>query len=563
MKPQILIELALLLILGTVMGLVMAVMANGFVEGVSSAANFRESADLLRFTLGGDTYSASSLVILLLAAAIVIALRRALKLDSWAGPADSILAAHTDSSDVDIKKGLASTLAAFTSAAGGGSVGQYGPLVHFGATVGSIFKKIGINRISGDVFLGCGVAAAISAGFNAPLAGVIFAHEAILRHFSLRAVAPIFIASISASSFDQQLFPSSQSTFQTVANAPPLLQTVPYLIVAGILFAGLALAFMLALRYAASIGKSIQSKKIEAPLVAAIVCGGIGIFVPEILGIGVGVVNDLFQGNYDIQYVALILILKLIMTAMCIGFGLFGGVFSPALFIGVSAGALLSAILSFSATASFNQVMMIAGMAAVSSSVIGAPISVILIVLELTGSYEYAVSAMVAVIVSSLITHRVFGLSYFDRQLKDRGIDMSLGREDIQLSRTYLSNFVSRDCIIADASDSGKDLAQRMSEMQMTEAYILGRDEILIGKVDIFGAQRAGYNPIATELTKDPLVLKENESLKTALAAIESFVGESVPVVTATGTFQGVLTEGMLFSAASSVKAAITKLERE
>jgi len=563
MKPQILIELALLLILGTVMGLVMAVMANGFVEGVSSAANFRESAELLRFTLGGDTYSASSLVILLLAATVVILLRRVLKLDSWAGPADSILAAHTDSSDVDIKKGLASTLAAFTSAAGGGSVGQYGPLVHFGATVGNIFKKIGINRISGDVFLGCGVAAAISAGFNAPLAGVIFAHEAILRHFSLRAVAPIFIASISASSFDQQLFPSSQSTFQTVANTPPLLQTVPYLIVAGILFAGLALAFMLALRYAASIGKSIQSKKIEAPLVAAIVCGGIGIFVPEILGIGVGVVNDLFQGNYDIQYVALILILKLIMTAMCIGFGLFGGVFSPALFIGVSAGALLSAILSFSATASFNQVMMIAGMAAVSSSVIGAPISVILIVLELTGSYEYAVSAMVAVIVSSLITHRVFGLSYFDRQLKDRGIDMSLGREDIQLSRTYLSNFVSRDCIIADASDSGKDLAQRMSEMQMTEAYILGRDEILIGKVDIFGAQRAGDNPIATELTKDPLVLKENESLKTALAAIESFVGESVPVVTATGTFQGVLTEGMLFSAASSVKAAITKLERE
>ncbi len=563
MKPQILIELALLLILGTVMGLVMAVMANGFVEGVSSAANFRESAELLQFTIGGSAYSASSLVILLLAAAVVIALRRALKLDSWAGPADSILAAHTDSSDVDIKKGLASTLAAFTSAAGGGSVGQYGPLVHFGATVGSIFKKIGLNRISGDVFLGCGVAAAISAGFNAPLAGVIFAHEAILRHFSLRAVAPIFIASISASSFDQQLFPSSQSTFQTVASAPPLLQIVPYLIVAGILFAGLALTFMLALRYATSIGKRIQSKKIEAPIVAAIVCGGLGIFVPEILGIGVGVVNDLFQGNYGIQYVALILVLKLIMTAMCIGFGLFGGVFSPALFIGVSAGALVSAILNFSAMASFNQVMMIAGMAAVSSSVIGAPISVILIVLELTGSYEYAVGAMVAVIVSSLITHRVFGLSYFDRQLKDRGVDMSLGREDIQLSRTQLSGFISQDCLIADASDSGDNLSQRMSEMQMTEAYIVGRDKVLLGKVDIFGAQRAGGKPIATELSRDPLVLKDTDSLKIALKSIENFVGESVPIVAEDGSFIGVLTEGMLFSAASSVKAAITKLEKE
>ena len=563
MRPQISIELALLLILGTIIGFVMAIMANGFVEGVSSAANLRQSYELFQFTVAGKTYSAMSLFTLLVAASVVIALRRTLKLDGWAGPADSILAAHTDSSDVDVRKGLASTLAAFTSAAGGGSVGQYGPLVHFGATVGSLFKKVGLAKISGDVFLGCGVAAAISAGFNAPLAGVIFAHEAVLRHFSLRAVAPIFIASISASSFDQQLFPSNESTFQTVSNAPPLIQSVPYLIISGILFAGLALVFMLALRYATSAGKKIQSKNIEAPIVAAIVCGTIGIFVPEILGIGIGVVNDLFQGSFSGGYIALMLVLKITMTAMCIGFGLFGGVFSPALFIGVSAGAIVSIILSFSPIAGFNQVMMIAGMAAVSSSVIGAPISVILIVLELTGSYDYAVSAMVAVIVSSLITHRVFGLSYFDRQLKDRGVDMSLGREDIQLSRTLLRNFISQDCITADASDLGVELTNRMSKMKMTEAYILGRDQVLLGKVDIFGAQKAEANPIATELIKDPLILKDTDSLKTALLSIESFVGESVPIVNENGVFLGMLTEGMLFSAASSVKAAITKLEKE
>ena len=563
MRLQILIELALLLIVGTVMGLVMAIMANGFVEGVSAAAYLRASSEYLQFSVAGTTYSTMAPLILLLAAVIIITLKRTLKLDSWAGPADSILAAHTDSRELDIKKGLASTFAAFTSAAGGGSVGQYGPLVHFGATVGSLFQRVGLTQISGDVFLGCGVAAAISAGFNAPLAGVIFAHEAILRHFSLRAVAPIFIASISASSFDQQLFPANQSTFQIVANAPPLIQTVPYLIVAGMIFAGLALSFMLALRYAAVVGKKIQSKNIEPSLIAAVVCGGFGIFVPEILGIGVEVVNNLFQGSYSIQYIALILVLKLAMTALCIGFGLFGGVFSPALFIGVSAGAIVSTALSFSASASLNQVMMIAGMAAVSSSVIGAPIAVILIVLELTGSYEYAVSAMVAVIVSSLITHRVFGLSYFDRQLKDRGIDMSLGREDIQLSRTYLKNHLSRDCIIVEASESGSNLSKIMTERQMTEAYVIGRKDVLIGKVDIFGAQQAGGNPIATELIKDPLILKETDSLKTALASIESFVGESVPIVNDAGEFQGVLTEGMLFSAASSVKAAITKLEKE
>ena len=102
-----------------------------------------------------------------------------------------------------------------------------------------------------------------------------------------------------------------------------------------------------------------------------------------------------------------------------------------------------------------------------------------------------------------------------------------------------------------------------MSKMQMTEAYILGRDQVLLGKVDIFGAQKAEANPIATELIKDPLILKDTDSLKIALLSIESFVGESVPIVNENGVFLGMLTEGMLFSAASSVKAAITKLEKE
>ena len=563
MRLDFAIELALLLILGTAIGFIMAIMANSFVEGVSAAETFRDSLSILQFSIGGKVYSASALIILIFAAMVIVGLKKFLQIENWAGPADSILAAHTDSSEVEVKKGLASTLAAFTSAAGGGSVGQYGPLVHFGATVGSVLKKFSGVRFSGDVFLGCGVAAAISAGFNAPIAGVIFAHEAILRHFSLRAVAPIFIASISASSFDQFLFPESQSTFQAMLSPAPLIQIVPYLVVAGVIFAALALAFMHSLRYAIATGKHLQSKRIEPVFVAAAVCGTIGIFVPEVLGIGANVVNDLIQGTYGTGYVGLILILKLFLTSLCIGFGLFGGVFSPALFIGVSAGVLVSALLEILIGANLGQVMMVAGMAAVSASVIGAPISVIIIVLELTGSYEYAVSAMVAVIVSSLVTHRIFGLSYFDRQLKDRGVDMSLGREDIQLSRTYVKDFFSEKYLAVATHESGTLVVEKMSQGQTTEAYVIDSNKTFIGKIDIFGAQRAGAESVTTNLIDKPLTLNDNQSLKEALKAIETFIGESVPVLSGNGKFLGILTEGMLFTAASQVKAQITKLERE
>jgi CIC family chloride channel protein len=105
----------------------------------------------------------------------------------------------------------------------------YGPLVHFGSTVGLLFKRLLFKRLDNDVLIGCGVAAAISAGFSAPLAGVIFAHEAILRHFSLRAIAPIFIASISASAFSDFFFGQTENIFNLSQTVPPLSQIIPYI----------------------------------------------------------------------------------------------------------------------------------------------------------------------------------------------------------------------------------------------------------------------------------------------------------------------------------------------
>ena len=82
---------------------------------------------------------------------------------------------HRTDNELDVKQGFASTLAAFISASGGASVGQYGPLVHFGATMGGFIRQITGSKITTDVFIGCGVAGAIAAGFNAPIAGVVFA----------------------------------------------------------------------------------------------------------------------------------------------------------------------------------------------------------------------------------------------------------------------------------------------------------------------------------------------------------------------------------------------------
>ena len=125
------------------------------------------------------------------------------------------------------------------------------------------------------------------------------------------------------------------------------------------------------------------------------------------------------------------------LTALCLGLGFYGGVFGPALFVGAATGGLLAFATSvFGVPADAGYVIIVASLAAVGSAVIGAPITVVMIVIELTGSYQYGLSALLTVILCSLFTFKFFGLSYFDRQLVDRNVDLRKGREYLALSQT-------------------------------------------------------------------------------------------------------------------------------
>jgi CIC family chloride channel protein len=155
----------------------------------------------------------------------------------------------------------------------------------------------------------------------------------------------------------------------------------------------------------------------------------------------------MLDGAYQMPALLLLLVVKIAMTALCIGFGLFGGVFSPALFVGVAAGGIVAQLATILGVPDLSVAVSIAAMAAVAANVIGAPVAAVLIVLELTQSYAYAVAALMAVMASMLLTHRLFGHSFFDRQLLDRGIDLAQGREAIALSQHTLEPHLSDDFV--------------------------------------------------------------------------------------------------------------------
>lgn len=559
----VLTSLVVVIATGLLFGFVMALMSNGFVKGVQYLSNARGAFSNLDIVIGTTTLSFAPLCGLLLAVAVILIIRRLFKINRFHGPADSIFAAHRSDNELDVRAGIGSTLVAFVSAAGGGSVGQYGPLVHFGATMGSFVRQHTGGMLSTDVFIGCGVAGAIAAGFNAPIAGIVFAHEAILRHFSLRAIAPIAIASITATGVSKWMFGDSYVFAMDNINVD-LIGLLPAALIAGPLFGLIAVLFMLSIRHSARFAAASGWSPARLLITAALGAGIVGMWVPEALGLGTSVISNILNAETVNASLMILFIAKIGLTALCIGFGMFGGVFSPALLVGASAGAIVGRVFVSLGILNAGPGLAICGMAAVASAVIGAPISGVLIILELTMSYEFAVAAMLSVVTSSMVAHVMFGHSFFDRQLLDRGIDVSLGRGHIEMMETYIADIAHDDYVPLKETCSVQQAIRIMVDAKATEAYVLDDSGVFKGKLTLHALLAETSDSLAkTHIQSAPISIKHDASLQQAIEIASNFVGENIPVINRqNNALLGVVTEADLFKLYLGLQGRVADLER-
>ena len=555
-------QLATSAIVGVFFGVVVSIVANLFVDGVLFLSDIRTSFFLLTFS--GVEISLGHVVTLATAAVLIYGVRKILKVDRWQGPADTIYEAHRPDNELNVKVGLASTLAAFISASGGASVGQYGPLVHFGAVIGSGLKRFISERLPTDVFIGCGVAAAISAGFGAPIAGVIFAHEAILRHFSLRAIAPIAIASCVAAGMTELLW-QGEKLFEIFAFSGDLSALLLGALFFGPFFGAVAVIFMVSVRFVASLVPKYRiTPGISLVLAVSLTSLG-GIFVPEALGLGGETVKAVMNQDYSFVYLAALLFMKIALTSTSIGFGLFGGVFSPSLLVGAAAGGVALSLAEFMGLGMLSSVgLIVCGMAAVSSSVIGAPIAGVLIVMELTGSYEFALLAMISVVTAVLTSHLAFGQSFFDRQLADRGIDISGGRTVIEMMERPILNVANQDYTSLNKELSCTKAIESMVQRGHTEAYLIDHQNKFLGKTSLMSllAAKDSMNLLDC-IENNPITIKHDASLQQAMEAAAKFVGESIPIIDRNSqALIGVITEADIFQDYLALQNRVVDLEK-
>ena len=552
---------AISLTVGLSIGAVMALFAHLFVKIISNA-QYMGQQDYL----GADSNALIDILLpffWLLGGFLLVRLIAALfSIDKWQGPADAIYVVHRADGALPPRQGLASMLAALASLGGGASLGQYGPIVHMGALFGSLFQRLVRAGLPNDVFIGCGVAAAISAGFQAPIAGIIFAHEAVLRHFSARAIAPIAIASITASALNSWLF-GSYSFLQIELREYDLLMVVPALLVGGVLFAVIAIILMASqLRLAGWLSASRFSVW-QIGLSGVVLLGIIAIAVPETFGLGMSAISAMLDGQYTASTLAILLISKIVAVLIASSFGFVGGFVSPALFIGAAAGGMLALCLNMIGFDISVLLLMVAGMAALSATIVGAPIAMVMLVFELTQSYDFAVAAMLSVVVATFLSHISFGHSLFDQQLSNRKIDISRGRSHLELSARTITDIISQQYLSFTPETSAGAVLDMMTKGQQTEAYCIDVQGNYIGKVmlyDLVSTKRA--QPAGSLAASDHIAISVNDSLQTAIERAADFVGETIPVLSEDGTqMAGIVTEGDVFSAYLDTQRDIQRIE--
>lgn len=365
--------------------------------------------------------------------------------------ADVIEGAALHDGRVEKRAGLASALASLITLSSGGSSGREGPVVHLAGVVSSwVSNLIHADGITGRNLLGCAVAAAVSASFNAPIAGALFALEVVLRHFAVHAFAPIVIASVAGTVINRLAFGDVTEFSLGPDGVLEFYVELPAFLMLGLVCGLVAVVLMRAIFWADEMGTRMQAAirlpRALRPCLAGALLGGLAIWFPHIIGVGYETTSRALTGNLILHEAIVFAVLKTVAVAITMGGRMGGGVFSPSLMLGALTGLAFGLIATgvFPNVSGSETLYALAGMGAVAAAVLGAPISTTLIVFELTGDWQTGLAVMVAVSLSTALASRLVDRSFFLTQLERRNIAISRGPQAYLLSMFRVSNVMRK-----------------------------------------------------------------------------------------------------------------------
>ena len=441
---------------------------------------------------------------------------------------------------MDLKAGLFAAGVSAWSLGVGGSAGREGPVVHLGATLAAwVAERLKMSPALSRTLLGCGVAAAIASSFNAPIAGMFFALEVVLGHYALSAFAPVVIASVAGAMIGRAYFGASAAfAVPLVAIVSPL--ELPAFALLGVVAAGVAMVFMWSITFATDTVDSLPVPDWLKPAAGGLAIGALAVHFPQILGVGYAATDAALRAELGLAFMVWLVFLKTSAAAITLGCRFGGGVFSPALFLGAMTGGAFGIVAAWLVpeTAASHGAYALVGMAAVSAPVLGAPISTILMVFELTSDYQMTIASMIAATTATVIVQQAVGRSFFHLQLQRRGLDLRGGRARHILTQLRVRDAMSRDVETVPASATIGEIKRRLMVHPDSTFAVVGEADRLIGTVSFVELSEVAFEPSvdlllnAADAARMPaVVVTPEDRLERVLEQMEFQGEEHVPVV--------------------------------
>lgn len=370
---------------------------------------------------------------------------------------------------------LVKALASIATIATGGSAGTEGPIVQIGAALGSgLARLLRVPRAEVQTLLGCGAAAGIASVFNAPIAGVFFVLEILLRDFSMRTFTPIVVASVFSTAVTQAYYGQNDAIFAVSSELSGYefsFQELPAYVVLGLVCALAAVGFTRALYWFEDTYDKIKIHPLLKPVTGAVLLGLVGMTwmivsgsradgasAPVFFGNGYDTIRVLLQPssyvdgdatigglNAGMLIFGLLAVAKVTATCLTLGSGGSGGVFAPSLFIGASVGACFGAALEHIGLVPANgspAAYALVGMAAVVAGTTHAPLTAILILFELTRDVYVLLPIMLAAVIATVGAQVLMRDSIYSLKLRRRGVLVGTAA-DLSLLRRLTASSVT------------------------------------------------------------------------------------------------------------------------
>ncbi len=437
--------------------------------------------------------------------------------------------------------GLTAAVGAALSIGTGGSVGREGPAVHIGGTLGGwLAGQLHLSRPLSRSLLGCGVAAAVSASFNAPIAGALFAHEVVLGTYTVSAFAPIVIASV-AGTVVARIWYGNFPAFILPSYEMNSALEFPAFAGLGVVCGIMAMLFMQSVLAAEARFGRLKLPDWLRPAAGGVMLGVLAMLFPQVLGVGYEVTDDALRGLLPLGLLLLLFLAKWAATVACVGSGWGGGVFSPSLALGALLGGIYGQLttLLVPGFSSGPGAYAVVGMGAMAAAVLGAPISTVLIIFELTGDYELTVAVMVAVVIATVLTQQIVGKpSFFHWQLERRGLNLSAGQEVGLLRSLQVKDVMQPEVTTVSPSTSLPAVREALQHVAYGKLFVVDVDGRLTGTISLPDLSEAAfetaYDPLlcAADVAKaHPPVLQLTDNLAHAMKVMLSSAEEHVAVV--------------------------------